>query len=96
MLDEVKREHANHIFVKGLRAFVLFQPVKSVGVVGDGRCSVRGVPPRAVETIDFMVARWAHLPYELLETVCGHIINAIDGISRVTLRRVEQAASGPS
>ncbi|MGE8066027.1 hypothetical protein ACQKP2_12780, partial [Pseudomonas sp. NPDC089569] len=39
---------------------------------------------RAVETIDFMTARWAHLPYELLETVSGRIINEIDGISRVT------------
>ncbi|MGF6152174.1 hypothetical protein [Pseudomonas fluorescens] len=39
---------------------------------------------RAVETIDFMTARWAHLPYELLETVSGRIINEIEGISRVT------------
>jgi hypothetical protein len=40
---------------------------------------------RAVETIDFMTARWAHLPYELLETVSGRIINEIEGISRVSM-----------
>ncbi|RON33193.1 hypothetical protein BK664_26310 [Pseudomonas brassicacearum] len=66
------------------QAFVVFQPVKSVGVVGDGRRYAWVVALRAVETIDFMTARWAHLPYELLETVSGRIINEIEGISRVT------------
>ena len=66
------------------QAFVVFQSVKSVGVVGDGRRYAWVVALRAVETIDFMTARWAHLPYELLETVSGRIINEIEGISRVT------------
>ncbi|MGC4008719.1 MAG: hypothetical protein QM805_06880 [Pseudomonas sp.] len=66
------------------RPFVVFQPVKSVGVVGDGRRYAWVVALRAVETIDFMTARWAHLPYELLEKVSNRIINEIEGISRVT------------
>ena len=57
-------------------------PVKSVGVVGDARRYEYVVALRAVETIDFMTARWAHLPYELLETVSNRIINEISGISR--------------
>ncbi|MGE7991843.1 glutamine-hydrolyzing GMP synthase [Pseudomonas sp. NPDC089554] len=100
ILGEVKKEYADilrradHIFIEELRkadwyhktsqAFVVFQPVKSVGVVGDGRRYAWVVALRAVETVDFMTARWAHLPYELLETVSGRIINEIDGISRVT------------
>ena len=85
---------ADDIFITELRkadwyhkvsqAFVVFQPVKSVGVVGDGRRYAWVVALRAVETIDFMTARWAHLPYELLEKVSNRIINEIDGISRVT------------
>ncbi|MCF5393076.1 GMP synthase (glutamine-hydrolyzing), partial [Pseudomonas syringae] len=100
ILGKVKKEYADllsradHIFIEELRkanwsnkvsqAFVVFQPVKSVGVVGDGRRYAWVVALRAVETIDFMTARWAHLPYELLETVSGRIINEIEGISRVT------------
>jgi GMP synthase (glutamine-hydrolysing) len=55
-----------------------------VGVVGDQRRYEYVVALRAVETIDFMTARWAHLPYELLETVSNRIINEITGVSRVT------------
>jgi len=100
ILGEVKKEYADllrradHIFIQELRnfdwyhktsqAFVVFQPVKSVGVVGDGRRYAWVVALRAVETIDFMTARWAHLPYELLEKVSNRIINEIEGISRVT------------
>ncbi|GAC1039550.1 glutamine-hydrolyzing GMP synthase [Pseudomonas sp. No.117] len=100
ILGEVKKEYADllrradDIFISELRkadwyhkvsqAFVVFQPVKSVGVVGDGRRYAWVVALRAVETIDFMTARWAHLPYELLEKVSNRIINEIDGISRVT------------
>ena len=100
ILGEVKKEYADilrradHIFIEELRnfdwyhktsqAFVVFQPVKSVGVVGDGRRYAWVVALRAVETIDFMTARWAHLPYELLEKVSNRIINEIEGISRVT------------
>ncbi|MCJ8168976.1 glutamine-hydrolyzing GMP synthase [Atopomonas sediminilitoris] len=99
ILGEVKKEYADilrqadHIFLEELhkadwyhktsQAFVVFLPVKSVGVVGDGRRYEWVVSLRAVETIDFMTARWAHLPYELLETVSNRIINEISGISRV-------------
>jgi GMP synthase (glutamine-hydrolysing) len=62
----------------------VFLPVKSVGVVGDGRRYEYVVSLRAVETIDFMTARVARLPQELLETVSGRIINEISNISRVT------------
>lgn len=100
ILGEVRKEYADllrqadHIFIEELRradwyhktsqAFVVFQPVKSVGVVGDSRRYAWVVALRAVETVDFMTARWAHLPYELLEKVSNRIINEIEGISRVT------------
>ncbi|MGO3739243.1 glutamine-hydrolyzing GMP synthase [Marinomonas foliarum] len=100
ILGEVKKEYADilrradAIFIEELRnagwyektsqAFTVFLPVKSVGVVGDGRRYEYVVALRAVETIDFMTARWAHLPYELLEKVSGRIINEIEHISRVT------------
>ncbi|AWM79991.1 GMP synthase (glutamine-hydrolyzing) [Gammaproteobacteria bacterium ESL0073] len=100
ILGEIKKEYADllrqadHIFIEELhnadwyhkvsQAFVVFQPVKSVGVVGDGRRYAWVVALRAVETIDFMTARWAHLPYELLEKVSNRIINEIEDISRVT------------
>lgn len=75
--------HASGWYHKTSQAFVVFLPVKSVGVVGDGRRYEWVVSLRAVETIDFMTARWAHLPYELLEKVSNRIINEISGISRV-------------
>ena len=65
------------------QAFVVFLPVKSVGVTGDGRRYEYVVSLRAVQTIDFMTAKWAPLPYELLGTVSNRIINEINGISRV-------------
>ncbi len=99
ILGEVKKEYADllreadAIFIEELhnsgwyqktsQAFVVFLPVKSVGVVGDARRYEWVVSLRAVETIDFMTARWAHLPYELLEKVSNRIINEISGISRV-------------
>jgi GMP synthase (glutamine-hydrolysing) len=100
ILGEVKKQYADllreadAIFIEELhkanwyqkvsQAFTVFLPVKSVGVVGDGRRYEYVVSLRAVETIDFMTARWAHLPYELLEKVSNRIINEISGISRVT------------
>jgi len=100
ILGEVKKEYAellrqaDAIFIAELRrcgwyektsqAFAVFLPVKSVGVVGDGRRYEYVIALRAVETVDFMTARWAHLPYELLETVSNRIINEISGVSRVT------------
>jgi GMP synthase (glutamine-hydrolysing) len=85
---------ADHIFIEELRAadlydsvsqaFTVFLPVKSVGVVGDARRYEYVIALRAVETIDFMTARWAHLPYDFLGRVSTRIINEISGISRVT------------
>ena len=85
---------ADAVFIEELRrhdwydrvsqAFAVYLPVSSVGVVGDQRRYEHVIAVRAVETVDFMTARWAHLPYKLLETVSSRIINEIDGISRVT------------
>ena len=99
ILGEVKKEFADtlrladHIFIEELRshdlydkvsqAFVVFLPVKSVGVTGDGRRYDHVVSLRAVETIDFMTARWADLPYHFLDHVSRRIMNEIEGISRV-------------
>ncbi len=99
ILGEVKKEYADllrradDIFIQELRkhdlydqvsqAFTVFLPVKSVGVMGDGRKYQYVVTLRAVETIDFMTARWAHLPYDFLDLVSRRIINEIEGISRV-------------
>ena len=100
ILGEVKKEYADllrqadAIFIEELhrsgwydktsQAFAVFLPVKSVGVVGDARRYEYVIAIRAVQTVDFMTARWAHLPYELLEVVSNRIINEISGISRVT------------
>ena len=99
ILGEVKVEYAqllaqaDRIFIEELRAanlydevsqaFAVFLPVKSVGVVGDGRAYEWVIALRAVQTIDFMTARWAHLPYEFLERVSLRIINEVRNISRV-------------
>ncbi len=99
ILGEVKKEYADllrradHIFIEELhrhdlynkvsQAFTVFLPVRSVGVMGDGRKYDWVVSLRAVETIDFMTAVWAHLPYDFLGLVSNRIINEIDGISRV-------------
>jgi GMP synthase (glutamine-hydrolysing) len=66
------------------QAFAVFLPVKSVGVMGDGRTYDYVVALRAVQTSDFMTADWAELPYSLLKKVSGRIINEVRGINRVT------------
>jgi GMP synthase (glutamine-hydrolysing) len=66
------------------QAFAVFLPVRSVGVMGDGRTYEFVVALRAVETTDFMTAQWAQLPYDLLARVSGRIINEVRGINRVT------------
>ena len=99
ILGEVKREYAellakaDAIYIEELRsadlydktsqAFAVFLPVKSVGVVGDARAYEWVIALRAVETIDFMTAHWAHLPYDFLDRVSRRIINELRGVSRV-------------
>ena len=70
-------------YQKVSQAFTVFLPVKAVGVMGDGRTYDYVVSLRAVVTVDFMTAKWAQLPYELLGKVSNRIINEINGISRV-------------
>ena len=100
ILGEFRREYADmlrladDIFIGELRksgwydkvsqAFAVFLPVRSVGVTGDARRYEYVIALRAVETVDFMTANWAQLPYELLDTVSTRIINEVQGISRVT------------
>lgn len=76
--------YTHQLYEKVSQAFAVFLPVKSVGVMGDGRRYDYVIALRAVETIDFMTARWAHLPYDFLDLVSRRIINEINGISRVT------------
>jgi GMP synthase (glutamine-hydrolysing) len=99
ILGEIHKSHADllrradAIFIEELRtqnlydkvsqAFAVFLPVRSVGVMGDGRRYDYVIALRAVETIDFMTARWARLPYEFLDRVTHRIINEVPGISRV-------------
>jgi GMP synthase (glutamine-hydrolysing) len=99
ILGEVRPEYieplqkADHIFISELRqaglydkvsqAFAVFLPVKSVGVVGDFRRYEWVIALRAVETVDFMTARWAYLDHEFLDHVSRRIINECDGVSRV-------------
>jgi GMP synthase (glutamine-hydrolysing) len=99
ILGEVKREYADllrradAIYIDELRAagwydrvaqaFAVFLPVKSVGVMGDGRTYEHVVALRAVQTTDFMTAQWAPLPHELLAKVSNRIINEVRGINRV-------------
>jgi len=99
ILGEVEREYADQlrradaVFIEELRAadwydkvaqaFAVFLPVKSVGVMGDGRTYEYVVSLRAVQTTDFMTAHWAPLPHELLAKISNRIINEVRGINRV-------------
>lgn len=100
VLGQIKPEYlkklalADYIFLEELKnqklydyvsqAFAVFLPVKSVGVKGDARHYEHVIALRAVETVDFMTARWAQLPYAFLRQVANRIINEVPGISRVT------------
>ncbi len=99
ILGEVKKDYADTlrqadaIFIEELRrhdlydkvsqAFAVFLPVKSVGVMGDARRYEPVIALRAVETVDFMTAHWAHLPYDVLDKISTRIINEVPGVSRV-------------
>jgi GMP synthase (glutamine-hydrolysing) len=99
ILGEVKKDYADTlrkadaIFIEELRkhdlydkvsqAFAVFLPVKSVGVMGDARRYDHVISLRAVETVDFMTAHWAHLPYDVLVKISTRIINEVPGVSRV-------------
>lgn len=99
ILGQIKQEYtdilrlADAIFINELhnssyydrvsQAFCVFLPVKSVGVMGDARKYDYVIALRAVETVDFMTAHWAQLPYDLLEKISNRIINEVPGISRV-------------
>ncbi len=99
ILGEVRKEYAeilrraDHIFIEELRrhdlydkvsqAFAVFLPVRSVGVMGDARRYDYVIALRAVETTDFMTARWARLPYDFLDLVSRRIVNEVAGVSRV-------------
>jgi len=99
ILGEVRKEYADllrradAIYIEELRrhdlydrtsqAFAVFLPVRSVGVMGDGRRYDYVIALRAVETVDFMTAHWARLPYEFLDHVSRRIVNEVPGISRV-------------
>ena len=99
ILGEVNKEYADMlrqadaIYIEELRkaylydevsqAFAVFLPIKSVGVVGDARRYEYVITLRAVTTIDFMTASFAHLPFEFLEKVSSRIINEVNGVSRV-------------
>ncbi|WP_454785766.1 glutamine-hydrolyzing GMP synthase [Legionella sp. WA2024007413] len=100
ILAEIKKEYADilrqadAIFIEELRkadlyhkvsqAFAVFLPVKSVGVMGDGRKYDYVICLRAVETVDFMTAHWSQLPWDFLGHVSNRIINEVEGVSRVT------------
>jgi len=99
IMGEVRQEYADllrradAIFIEELeeagfydrvsQAFAVFLPVKSVGVVGDSRAFEYVIALRAVETVDFMTAHWARLPYDFLDRVSRRIINEVQRISRV-------------
>ncbi|GHA08894.1 GMP synthase [glutamine-hydrolyzing] [Arenicella chitinivorans] len=100
ILGEVKKEYADVLreadaifmaelyatgwYEKTSQAFAVFLPVKSVGVVGDNRSYDYVIALRAVQTVDFMTATWAPIPYDILANISSRIINEVRGISRVT------------
>ncbi|MFL6650253.1 MAG: glutamine-hydrolyzing GMP synthase [Sulfurifustaceae bacterium] len=99
ILGEVKKEYADilrqadaifleelyrhELYEKIAQAFAVFLPVKSVAVLGDARAYEYVIALRAVESVDFMTAQWAHIPYEVLSAASNRIINEVGGVSRV-------------
>jgi len=99
ILGEVKKEYAeilrkadaifleelyrHNLYEKISQAFAVFLPVRSVAVLGDARAYEYVIAVRAVETVDFMTANWAHIPYEVLAGISNRIINEVRGVSRV-------------
>lgn len=81
LIDELYKAD---LYYKVSQAFAVFLPIKSVGVIGDARQYDHVIAIRIVETVDFMTAHWARMPYEFLETISNRIINEVPGISRVT------------
>ena len=79
----IEELHKADLYQKVSQAFAVFLPVKSVAVMGDGRCYDYVICLRAVETIDFMTAHWAELPWDFLSKVSNRIINEVQGVSRV-------------
>ena len=79
-IDELRKHDLYH---RTSQAFAVFLPVRSVGVMGDGRRYDFVIALRAVETVDFMTAHWARLPYDFLDHVSRRIVNEVSGISRV-------------
>jgi GMP synthase (glutamine-hydrolysing) len=82
-LRATKDENGVSWYDKVAQAFAVYLPVKSVGVMGDGRTYENVVALRAVQTTDFMTAHWAELPYSLLGKVSNRIINEVRGFNRV-------------
>jgi GMP synthase (glutamine-hydrolysing) len=80
-IEELRNQN---LYEKTSQAFAVFLPVKSVGVMGDGRKYDYVIALRAVETVDFMTAHWARLPHDFLAHVSNRIINEVEGVSRVT------------
>jgi GMP synthase (glutamine-hydrolysing) len=85
-IDELRLAHAPDgvsWYDKVAQAFAVFLPIRSVGVMGDGRTYEHAVALRAVQTTDFMTAHWAHLPHDLIARISNRITNEVRGINRV-------------
>jgi GMP synthase (glutamine-hydrolysing) len=79
-IDELR---AHGLYDRVSQAMAIFLPVRSVAVLGDGRRYDWVIALRAVETVDFMTAHWARLPYDFLDLVARRIVNEVNGVSRV-------------
>lgn len=80
LIDELYKHNLYHTVSQ---AFAVFLPIKTVGVKGDKRCYENVIALRAVESVDFMTAQWAHVPYDVLQQVAMRILNEVSGVARV-------------